>query len=163
MALKNHRTELNLYSLVYRKFGSKVAIVDGVTGRDYTFNEVDESTSKFSSALNRIPFCLEFGFCGFSSNSPARMRHSVQIDTPLSSRARALWRSCCFTDLRTASVPAFQPAQIYDMSHPIRTVLLFVASKRRPTTSEDAWVVMPPAYRVRVHKCASFLDVSGSV
>ena len=51
--------ELNLYSLVYRnfrKFGSKVAIVDGVTGRDYTFNEVDESTSKFYSALNRMGF-----------------------------------------------------------------------------------------------------------
>ena len=51
--------ELNLYTLVYRnfrKFGSKVAIVDGVIGRDYTFNEVDESTSKFSSALNRMGF-----------------------------------------------------------------------------------------------------------
>ena len=43
-----------------------------------------------------IPFSHEFGFCArssFSSNYPSRMRNSVQIDTPLSSRARALWRS----------------------------------------------------------------------
>ena len=41
-------------------------------------------------------FSHEFGFCArsaFSSNSPERMRHSAQIDTPLSSRACVLWRS----------------------------------------------------------------------
>ena len=51
--------ELNLYSHVFRdfsKYGPRVAIVDGVTGREYTFNEVDENTSKFSSALNRMGF-----------------------------------------------------------------------------------------------------------
>ena len=51
--------ELNLYSHVYRhfsKYGSRVAVVDGVSGREYTFNEVDESTAKFSSALNRMGF-----------------------------------------------------------------------------------------------------------
>ena len=32
-------------------------------------------------------------FSPFSSNSPTRMRNSVQIDTPLSSRTRTLWRS----------------------------------------------------------------------
>ena len=51
--------ELNLYSHVYRhfsKYGSRVAVVDGVSGREYMFNEVDESTAKFSSALNRMGF-----------------------------------------------------------------------------------------------------------
>ena len=38
-------------------------------------------------------------------------------------------------------------------------------SKCRPTTSEVAWVflgdnaALPPAYRVKVEKCASFVDV----
>ena len=39
---------------------------------------------------------------------------SAQINTPLSSRAR--WGDlsfCRFTDLRTASVPAFQPAKTF--------------------------------------------------
>ena len=51
--------ELNLYSHVFRdfsKYGPRVAVVDGVTGREYTYNEVDENTSKFSSALNRMGF-----------------------------------------------------------------------------------------------------------
>lgn len=51
--------EVNLYSQVFKdvaKYGSKVAIVDGVSGREYTFNEVNESTSKISSAFNRMGF-----------------------------------------------------------------------------------------------------------
>ena len=62
-------------------------------------------------------FSHEFGFCArstFFSNSPAHMHNSAQIDTPHSSRAHAPWRSFCrFTDLRTASVPAFQPAETF--------------------------------------------------
>ena len=51
--------EVNLYSLVFKhvsKYGSRVAIIDAVSGREYTFNEVVESTAKFSSALNRMGF-----------------------------------------------------------------------------------------------------------
>ena len=70
---------------------------------------------------------------------------------------------CRFTDLRTASVPAFQPAQIFmtclTQSGPCCFFYFFIfflstervdernikaptdTSKRRPTTSEDAWVV----------------------
>ena len=51
--------EVNLYSLVFKhvsNYGSRVAIIDAVSGRDYTFNEVVESTAKFSSALNRMGF-----------------------------------------------------------------------------------------------------------
>ena len=73
---------------------------------------------------------------------------------------------CRFTDLRTASVPAFQPAQTFmtclTQSGPcFFFIFIFTervdesnikaptaTSKRRPTTSEDAWVVfneiMPP-------------------
>ena len=42
-------------------------------------------------------------------------------------------------------------------------------SKCRLTTSEDAWVffrgnaAMQPAYLVKVHNCASFVDLSRSV
>ena len=49
----------DLYSFIFSavsKRGSKVAIVNGVTGREYTFNEVHENISKFSSALNRMGF-----------------------------------------------------------------------------------------------------------
>ena len=54
------------------------------------------------------------------SNSPARMRHSVQIDTPLSPRARSLWRSFFLPFYRpTHSLCACLSAcsDIYDMSH----------------------------------------------
>ena len=49
----------SLYSFVYKdfaKYGSKVALVRGETGREYTFNEIDELTSKFSSSLRRHGF-----------------------------------------------------------------------------------------------------------
>ena len=77
-------------------------------------------------------FSHKFGFCArsaFSSNSPARMRHSVRINTPLSSRARALWRSFFLPFYRpTHSLCACLSAcwDIYDMSHSIRTFLLFL-------------------------------------
>ena len=54
-----HYPEVSLYSHVFQnfsKYGSRVAIVDGVSGKEYTFNEVNESTAKFSSALNRMGF-----------------------------------------------------------------------------------------------------------
>ena len=49
---------------------------------------------------------------------PATLLHAcvfLSQSTHPSSRARALWRSsfCRFTDLRTASVPAFQPAKTF--------------------------------------------------
>ena len=49
----------SLYSFVYKnfaKYGSKIALVRGETGREYTFNEIDELTSKFSSSLRRHGF-----------------------------------------------------------------------------------------------------------
>ena len=93
----------------------------------------------------------------------ARILHSVQIDTPLTSRARALWRSFFLPFYRpTQSLCACLSSRrhIYDMSHSIQTFLLFIyifkstkrvgksnikaptdTSKCRLTTSEDAWVV----------------------
>lgn len=50
---------VSLYNFVYKdfaKYGSKVALVRGETGREYTFNEIDELTSKFSSSLRRHGF-----------------------------------------------------------------------------------------------------------
>ena len=51
--------EVSLYSQVVKDFdknGSRVAIVDGVSGREYTYNEIAESIAKFSSALNHMGF-----------------------------------------------------------------------------------------------------------
>ena len=127
-----------------------------------------QSTSCWEIPYWHNPFSHEIGFCdrsAFSSNSPARMCLSVPIDTPLSSCARALWRSFflpfyrpthCFCACLSAC------SDIYDMSHSIRTLFAFFilyiyflstervdernikaptdTSKRRPTTSEDAWV-----------------------
>ena len=50
---------VDLYTHVFQdfsKFGSKIALVCGETGREYTFNEIDELTSKFSSSLRRHGF-----------------------------------------------------------------------------------------------------------
>lgn len=49
----------DLYRLVYRdfaKFGKKIAIVDGVTGQEFSYNQIDELTGKVSSGLRRIGF-----------------------------------------------------------------------------------------------------------
>ena len=88
---------------------------------------------------------------------------------------------CRFTDLRTASVPAFQPAQTFmtclTQTGPCCFFIFFEYWKGRWKQHQSSnrhiqarfwgcvgsFSVMPPAYRVRVHKCTSFLDVSGSV
>ena len=51
-----HIPETNLYNHVFRdaaSLGKKIAIVNGETGREYSFAEVEEATRKVSSALNR--------------------------------------------------------------------------------------------------------------
>ena len=48
--------ETNLYNHVFQYasiFGNKIAIVNGETGREYSFAEIQEKTQKVSSALNR--------------------------------------------------------------------------------------------------------------
>ena len=49
----------SLFHLIFDEFpkhARKVAFVDGVSGRGYTFSEIEESTSRASSALNRVGF-----------------------------------------------------------------------------------------------------------
>ena len=51
--------DCSLYHHVFSqsdKHGTKVAIVDGVTGREYSYNELHESVVNFSSGLNRLGF-----------------------------------------------------------------------------------------------------------
>ena len=113
-----------------------------------------------------IPFSHEIGFCdrsAFSSNSPARMRLSVPIDTPLSiprTRAVAIFLSAV---LQTYALLLCLPFSLLrHLSHvslnPDLVAFFFFfffstervdernikaptdTSKRRPTTSEDAWV-----------------------
>ena len=72
----------------------------------------------------------------FFSNSPARMRNSAQI--PLSSRARAPWRSFfLFAVLQTYAQPLCLPLRHFMTRIKAPTA----TSKCRLTTSEDAWVV----------------------
>ena len=112
-------------------------------------------------AISRLAHAQEARVRIRSASRSTCHRHSVQIDTPLSSRARALWRSFFLPFYRpTHSLCACLSAcsDIYDMSHSIRTLLFYfrvytervdesnikaptATSKRRPTTPEDAWVV----------------------
>ena len=78
---------------------------------------------------------------------------------------------CRFTDLRTASVPAFQPAEtFYDMSNSMRTLLLFLLYIQVPT--DHFWgcmggfyEIMPPCRPLTgskftiVRVCLTFLEV----
>ena len=50
---------LDLYRHVFQdfpKFGNRTAVVDGITGQEFSYNQIDELTSKFSSGLNRSGF-----------------------------------------------------------------------------------------------------------
>lgn len=40
----------------FPKFGSTIALIDGISGREYSYNELNESINKFSSGLQRIGF-----------------------------------------------------------------------------------------------------------
>lgn len=49
----------DIYSLITEKFskhGTKTALIDGVSGREYSYNELNESICKFSSGLRRLDF-----------------------------------------------------------------------------------------------------------
>ena len=51
--------ECSLYDHVFSKvdqYGQKVAIVDGVTGREYSYSQLHNSVTSFSSGLNRLGF-----------------------------------------------------------------------------------------------------------
>eukprot|EP00731_Ephydatia_muelleri_P025132 Em0017g215a len=51
--------ECGVYQHVFSQIesnGRKVAIVDGISGREYSFNELHESVVNFSSGLNRLGF-----------------------------------------------------------------------------------------------------------
>ncbi len=38
----------------FSKYGTNTALVNGITGREYSFNELNETTAKLSSAFNRL-------------------------------------------------------------------------------------------------------------
>ena len=62
-----------LYEHVYRDFpkhGPKIALVDGMTGREFSYNELDEMTAKFSSGLKRLGFQEGDVLAIVSPNSP---------------------------------------------------------------------------------------------
>ena len=51
--------EDDIYHMITRnfsKFGSKVGLIEGLSGREYSYNEIEESSSKFSSGLQRLGF-----------------------------------------------------------------------------------------------------------
>ena len=74
--------KISLYKQVFKdfaKYGSRIAFVDGVTAKEYSYNEIAESTTKFSSALSRMGFkkndvlsicapnCLEYAVAFFGA------------------------------------------------------------------------------------------------
>ena len=115
-----------------------------------------------------------------------RMRLSSPDHSPLITRTRvlAIFSSCRFSSYNTASGRFYQPGETF-MTHLTYSGLCcffcfflsaeridernikapIATSKCRPTTSEVAWVFLgdnaavPPAYRVKVQKCASFVDI----
>ena len=63
----------DIYSFIskrFSKFGPKIAIVNGNTGRQYSYNELDESICKFSSSLQNNGFNSGDVMCVVSPNSP---------------------------------------------------------------------------------------------
>lgn len=63
----------DIYTMVSRnfsKFGTKIGMVDGISGREYSFNELDECTCKFSSSLQRRGFGRGDVMCVVSPNCP---------------------------------------------------------------------------------------------
>ena len=119
-----------------------------------SFSSLTLSVTKSASATDRRFPATLLHACVFLSQSthPFHPAHARCGDLSF----------CRFTDLRTASVPAFQPAQTFmtclTQSGPCCLFLFFfifltervdesnikaptATSKRRPTTSEDAWVV----------------------
>ena len=109
---------------------------------------------------------------------------SIIIHENISSRARALWRSFFLPFYRpTHSLCACLSAcsDIYDMSHSIRTLLLFfrvLKSRWKQHQSSDCHIQVPTDHfwgcvgvfyrhaarlpRVKVYNCASFVHVSRS-
>ncbi len=65
---------LDLYRHVFQdfpKFGNRTAVVDGITGQEFSYNHIDELTSKFSSGLNRSGFKPGDVLSIVAPNSPA--------------------------------------------------------------------------------------------
>ena len=54
----------------FSKFGSKIGLVEGISGREYSYNELDESTCKFSSGLQRMGFGKSDVMCIVLPNCP---------------------------------------------------------------------------------------------
>ena len=63
----------DLYTLVTKNFskhGSRTAIVDGISGREYSFNELGETFSKFSTGIRQQGFCQGDVMALVAPNSP---------------------------------------------------------------------------------------------
>ena len=63
----------DIYRMVsnnFSKLGTKIGLVDGISGRQYSYNELDESTCKFSSGLQRMGFGKSDVMCIVLPNCP---------------------------------------------------------------------------------------------
>lgn len=63
----------DIYTLITKRFstyGSKIGLVDGLSGREYSYNEIAETTNKFSSGLRRLGFDRGDVFGITTPNSP---------------------------------------------------------------------------------------------
>ena len=63
----------DIYGLIssgFSQYAGRVAIIDGVTGREYTYKEIDESICKFSTSLQRMGFARGDCLCIVLPNMP---------------------------------------------------------------------------------------------
>lgn len=63
----------NLYKMIssnFPKFGSRIGMVDGISGREYSYNELDESSCRLSSNLQRMGFGKGDVMCIVMPNCP---------------------------------------------------------------------------------------------
>ena len=62
-----------IYKMISRnfpKFGSTIGMVDGMSGREYSYNELDESSYRLSSSLQRLGFSRGDVMCIVMPNCP---------------------------------------------------------------------------------------------
>ena len=63
----------NIYQMIssnFPKFGSTIGIVDGISGREYSYNELDESSYRLSSGLQILGFSKGDVMCIVMPNCP---------------------------------------------------------------------------------------------
>jgi acyl-CoA synthetase (AMP-forming)/AMP-acid ligase II len=63
----------DIYSFItenFASYGSRIGLIDGISGREYSYNEIAETVLRFSSGLQRLGFAKGDVLAIVSPNSP---------------------------------------------------------------------------------------------